>query len=345
MTQKPSRAVHAQARRWFVRLLDDDVPAEEIAEWEAWLAADSAHRIAYDDACDAWGAGGEVAAARPAIPDLTADSYDGTISVAEHVRKASTPRFSRLAAPLLAAGLTVAVIGGGLLFAQWRATPPAEAITTARAEHKTAALPDGSAIKLAAMTGVEVRLSETKRAIRLDRGEAYFNVAHDKTRPFVVQTPFGEITAVGTQFNIDVGADHMALTVTEGAVVVRPGQDGLLSLAALASGPVKVKAGQRWVVHRGALQNAARVESGPTRVAWLDRRLEYRGELLRVVVEDVNRYAEHPVLIADEALGDMRYTGTVDLDAVDAWAEGLPAAFPAAILRREENSLVLAKKM
>ena len=76
----------------------------------------------------------------------------------------------------------------------------------------------------------------------------------------------------------------------------------------------------------------------------IERRLEYRDEPLRSVVEDVDRYALHPVLIADSGVGEMRYTGTVNLDAVDAWAGSLPTAFPVSVSRRADAAVVLTQK-
>ena len=82
MTPRADNKVAAEAREWFVRLLDDDVSADEIALWQAWLARSPAHRTAYDRVTDAWTFGG-AAADRPTIAELAQDRYDGSTTVAQ----------------------------------------------------------------------------------------------------------------------------------------------------------------------------------------------------------------------------------------------------------------------
>ena len=328
MTPRADTKVAAQAREWFVRLLDDDVSADEIALWQAWLARSPAHRTAYDRVTDAWTLGGS-AADRPTIAELAQDRYDGSTPVADW---RANPRRRAYRPALIAASLAVAMIGGAAAF---NALPAgeAQAITTARAQHKQAALADGSKVQVGAMTGVQVRLSERRREIKLDRGEAFFQVARDESRPFVVRTPFGAVTAAGTAFNVDVGADQLCITVSDGAVVVQP--------SGLFSRPVRVEAGQRLVADASGVTVAA----AASLVTWTQGRLEYRGEPLRAVVEDVNRYAEHPVVLRDPAVGELAYTGTVRLDATGDWAAGLPAAFPLDVTRGEGGVIVLYSRM
>lgn len=329
MTPRADHKVAAEAREWFVRLLDDDVSADEIALWQAWLARSPAHRTAYDRVTDAWTLGGS-ASARPTIAELAADRYDGSASVAEW-RENPGPRAFRPA--LIAASLAVAVLGGAAAFNIVTPGGEAQAITTARAQHKAAALADGSQVQVGAMTGVQVRLSEHRREIKLDRGEAFFRVAQDEARPFVVRTPFGAVTAAGTAFNVDVGSQQLCITVSEGAVVVQP--------SGLFARPVRVEAGQRLVADASGVTVAA----APSQVTWTQGRLEYRGEPLRSVIEDVNRYAERPVVLRDPAIGELAYTGTVRLDATGDWANGLPAAFPLQVAEGEDGVIVLSARM
>ena len=159
MTPRADSKVAAEAREWFVRLLDDDVSADEIALWQAWLARSPAHRVAYDRVTDAWTLGGS-ASDRPTIAELAADRYDGSTPVAEW---RESPRRRVFRPALIAASLAVAVLGGALTFNALTYGGEAQAITTARAQHKLAALADGSQVQVGAMTSVQVRLSEQRR--------------------------------------------------------------------------------------------------------------------------------------------------------------------------------------
>lgn len=338
----PHQTLKREARGWFVRLRDEDVSPGEIAQWQAWLARSPAHQAAYDAVALTWEAAASASAPRPMAEELRADDYDGQLPVAAWRR---APRRRWRAPAAMAAGLAAIVLTGAG-FAWVGQAPAGQAITTARAEHKATALADGSNVAVGAMTGLQVRFTERRREIRVDSGEAYFEVAKDKSRPFVVATPFGSVTAVGTAFNVDVSETRMSLDVTEGVVLVEPHAPGLPPvLRGLGASPMRVAAGQRLLVEGGRISVSTRVEAAAASVTWPEGRLEYRGEPLRAVVEDVNRYASHPVVLHDEALGDLSYTGTVRLDAADDWASALPAAFPLRVKRSADGVVVLSAKM
>jgi transmembrane sensor len=326
MSPRAADKVATEAREWFVRLLDDDVSADELALWQAWLARSPAHRDAWDRVADAWSLGGEGMPHRPSITELAADDYDGSTPVAQWQGK---PRRAFRPA-LIAASLAVAVIGGSAALV---ALPggEAQAITTARAEHKQAALADGSKVEVGAMTGVQVRLTDGRREVKLDRGEAFFSVAGDARRPFVVKTPFGAVKGSAGAFNVDVAGKQLCITVTEGAVVVQP--------SALFAKPVRVAAGQQLVVDRSGATVAA---SSP--VTWTQGRLEYRNVRLSVVIADVNRYAEHPIVVRDPSVGELEYTGAVKTDATADWAKGLPAAFPLTVQPGQGGVIILSSR-
>lgn len=341
----PDMKVAAEARNWFVRLLDDDISAEELAAWQAWLARSPAHREASDRVAEAWAVGGLASPPRPSPAEIAADDYDGSAPVAAWRRgEAASPR---MRPALIAAGMAAAMAAGAAVFGLSAFQPgAAQAITTARAEHKTTALADGSQVDIGALTGVQVRMTEARREIRLDSGEAYFKVAKDRARPFVVQTPLGAVTAVGTAFNVDVGKRELSLNVTEGVVMVQPYAPGLPpGLRALGSKPVRVVAGQRLVVDAAGMTVNTEVQAAPSGVTWPERRREYRAEPLRSVVEDINRYAEHPIVLRDASIGDLAYTGTVRLEATEDWASALPAAFPLVVSRSPDGVITISARM
>lgn len=326
MTPRAADKVATEAREWFVRLLDDDVSADELALWQAWLARSPAHRDAWDRTADAWSLGGEGAPQRPSIAELAADAYDGSTPVAQWQGKSR--RAFRPA--LIAASLAVAVIGGSAALVALPAGE-AQAITTARAEHKQAALADGSKVEVGAMTGVQVRMSDARREVKLDRGEAFFSVAHDPNRAFVVKTPLGAVKGAGA-FNVDVAGGQLCITVTEGDVVVQP--------AGLFTKAVRVSAGQQIVVN-----SSGSVVAAGSPVTWTQGRLEYRNAPLSTVLADVNRYAEHPIVLHDPSVGALEYTGSVRTDATADWARGLPAAFPLTATPGQGGVIVLSSRL
>jgi len=335
-----SAKLDAEARDWFVRLLDDVGP-DELARWCQWIDSDMRHAEAYARVANAWELRGEASLARPSTDELARDGYTPSLGV-ERWRRAQRGR-SRLMWSIAAAIAAVAVaLGVGFLGAPRHAAE--QSFATNRGQHVKARLSDGSRISLGALTTVKVRYEGARRSVSLDRGEAMFLVAHDQKRPFVVLTRFAAVTAVGTAFNIDIGSTAVTLSVTEGVVRV-----DAVGAPADGGGPegsyIKVAAGQQLRMSRSGSELLMVQSAAPFAPRWQDGRLEYRDEPLRSVIDDVNRYANHPVIIADPDIGALTYTGSVKLESADAWVMSLPEAFPIRVEMNAAHQLTLKEKV
>jgi transmembrane sensor len=177
----------------------------------------------------------------------------------------------------------------------------------------------------------------TTRYVDLRRGEAYFEVQHDQSRPFVVKAGAMTVTAVGTKFDVRTSGDRTVVAVTEGAVDVTTDEvatsrspdthSGRIAAETITS-PVRLMAGQQAVRDPSRAGLTVVDINIAAATSWREGRLEYVMEPLSGVVEDVNRYATRHILIQDPSLGEMIFTGTIFIDRVDEWAMTLPAALP-----------------
>lgn len=120
-------------------------------------------------------------------------------------------------------------------------------LSTARGETYEIRLPDGSMVWINAATTLTYPASFTSsdtRTVELN-GEAYFEVAKNKSQPFIVKTAKQELEVLGTHFNINSYADEgqTLTTLLEGSVkineqtLLKPGEQAQL----LANGIIKVK--------------------------------------------------------------------------------------------------------
>ncbi|MFT4063835.1 FecR domain-containing protein [Paraburkholderia sp.] len=97
---------------------------------------------------------------------------------------------------------------------------------SATGERKTVRLSDGTTLVLNTDTALNVRLDDTRRVIELLRGEIYVRTGHDAgvavKRPFYVQTGFGQLQALGTEFAVRLDPASARVGVDQGAVEIAP---------------------------------------------------------------------------------------------------------------------------
>lgn len=198
-----------EAARWFVRLQDRSPSADVRREWQQWLGDSAQNRRAWAKV--------EIVqqrfAAVPghiALPALTVEG--------QKRRRAMRMCITGAAAVPLTWCMT--------RYQPWRQW--AADIRTARGEIRLLTLPDGSQIALDTDSALNVAFDNEQRRLVLERGALYVRTTPDPAlvaRPFIVQTRHGLITALGTEFSVQVSRDSTQVVVNEHAVrIALPGQ-------------------------------------------------------------------------------------------------------------------------
>ncbi len=181
---------------------------------------------------------------------------------------------------------------------------------------------DGSVITLNTGTAVEVSLLRRERRVRLERGEAFFEVAKDAKRPFIVEAGDQRIIAVGTAFSVRrEGADLEAL-VAEGTVRTEvAGEQGRDTGGFPAGSMLHIRSGKMQVERRSQTD--------------IDKILSWRKGLLTLAdvplkeaIAELNRYNQRQIVIVDPSLSDMQIGGVVRLGNQEAFIHLLEEAFP-----------------
>jgi transmembrane sensor len=356
------------AVRWFLRLRDENtvLEAEELREWERFIA-EPAQRQELVELKELWQAmqslGGPGCMPTPA--ELDADDFDDRLSVSQWMARRATARnarstsFARRARWFsLAASLVALAIGIVFYAPPWFESSTrgqARVFATSRAEQRTVNLIDGSTVTLGALTDIRTRITAAERTIVLTRGEAWFEVAHDRIRPFRVFAGEGVITAVGTEFNVrrdlDGGVDRVTVTVGAGAVDVEAGT--IIPQASVPTNQVivgrserklaRLVRGQQITYAPGGEQGEVRGADVEAAGAWKRGRLEYIHQPLSVVVANVNRYSDKPIVLADESIGAIDFSGTVFEGQVGEWLRALQTAFPIMVTETHDRILIQAQ--
>lgn len=322
------------ASAWRVRHEAGLSPTEQ-TEFTAWLTADPHHAAAWR----------EVNATLSALNRLrTAGMADDYVLELSQRRRRRRQRWVAGCTLALAASLAV------LLFVR----PGPEVAATAgtapvivRVDRRV--LEDGSTVELNAGAEISVDYSTTRRAVRLRRGEALFQVKSDATRPFVVISREVEVRAVGTAFVVQEGARTVDVLVTEGRVSVghlAPAA-ATVSGTAAAAPPIILSAGSQLAVpppsaQAGTVQprtlSATEIER---RLAWRQPRMQLSGTPLSEAVEVLNRENNLQLIIADKALGEMLLTGVYRLDDALGFVHVLQSHYEVRVERRVDGSVIL----
>jgi len=191
----------AEASAWRVSLTEADLDTSP--QVEAWLASHEANRAAWKQVQDSWS---------------LFDSPAATVQVTAMRRAALArrrPRPMRRAEPWMwrsaAAAACAVVVGLGL----WLSLQP-QTYETARGERRSLVLQDGSRVAMDSDTLLQVRLTRGARRLDLVRGQARFDVAHDKARPFTVHVGDEAVVATGTSVDIDKLGSKVTVTWIEG---------------------------------------------------------------------------------------------------------------------------------
>ncbi|WP_374473061.1 FecR domain-containing protein [Arenimonas sp.] len=314
------------AAEWLARRVGERWTDAQEAELEAWLQADTAHRVAFLRVQAAWEQAARLKALAPAQAALPGA---GVIELAPRPRHAAaTPRPSalrRLAG--LAAALVLAVLAGS---AWWRSGIETADYRTLLGKLDTVPLSDGSRATLGSDSRIHVRLDRSQRRVELAQGEGYFEVAKDRARPFVVAVGEHRVVAVGTAFSVRRQGDEVRVVVTEGIVRLADAGDPDAPGTLLRAGSVATTGGDGVLVRRQTLEEVARL------VDWRSGYLAFQDTSLAAAAEEFNRYNARRLLVGDDTAGALRVGGSFRWDNVDTFVSLLEAGFPVCAERRDE---------
>jgi transmembrane sensor len=193
--------------------------------------------------------------------------------------------------------------------------------TTHVGEQRVVTLADGSVFSLNTDSELRVRYSSERRAIELIKGEAYFRVSHDASRPFVVTAQNATVKAVGTQFDVRIASQDTIVSVVDGAVEVRrEAPANRESGSGPADAAIHLRKGQEIHISRVSTANPsgfppiaiAERTTALGNAAWTQGRVEFDATPLVDVLSEFHRYGDLHVQIDDETVRQLKLTGSFD---------------------------------
>lgn len=373
------REIEDRAAEWLARQDGVNWTTEDEANLQAWLEIETSHRVAYLRLKSTWDAAGRLRAlragtgperyTRSCVPprhewrgspffenklrlderrslEPQDDSEDGSASISgqsalgnvTNKREASEQRLPLFHRGVIAAGILLVVIISGYTLSQWQAAD--ERYSTPIGGFASVPMADGSKITLNTESEVRVAVTEKERRIDLEQGEAFFDVAKDETRPFVVKAGAKRVVAVGTKFSVRRSDNELLVLVTEGQVRVEeagplrmdPSTNTQLTTL-LNAGDLARSDGVALVVER----------SQPPKVdallSWREGYLRFHETSLADAVAEINRYNERKIVIIDPRVSNIKLSGTFRPNQYEAFVRVLEQGF--AIRSHSEGTQIL----
>lgn len=309
------------AAQWLARRDGGALSHAEEAAFVQWLDASVAHRVSYLRLDATW----------------TRTQRLAALEHREHrEHRVLHPARANVRLKCLARGLAALACLIACAAAGWNAWGYSRSLyRTEIGALRSLPLDDGSRVTLNTDSSLRVKLSKRRREIDLRQGEAFFEVARDNARPFVVHTGAVDVEVVGTQFSVQRTRDAVRVLVNDGHVRVRAagGRPGSQAMHMVA-GDIAVLAAD------GTRLRHATPEELAAALSWRQGQIVFRDTPLAEAVAEFNRYRAKPLVITDPQLAAMRIGGTFRTANADGFLQLLQQAFDVRVSMQEEAVLL-----
>lgn len=345
------------AARWHDLIVGGDVPPQVRASFEAWRDESPAHRAAYGAVERAW----TFTASKALEPQMLALRHETALRLTRHSSSyvKSRLRWAAVLAGVAAGGLLGAVLFSSLqtnksiLLADGRPTAvtPADlrgnsagGLVTQKGERMTARLEDGSQITLNTATRVEPHFTDAERLVIMDSGQALFEVAKDRNRPFIVETRGRRLVAVGTAFDVRVDGERMQVTMVEGIVRVEHKQPPRFNAYATPeTSALLLHAGEQLTTEVRE-QDQVRAANAERVTSWRLGQVIFEDTRLSDAIAELNRYSYSRIELKDPKLAGLRISGAFATGHPTVFVEALTTYFPIRAHRTDKETIVLTSR-
>lgn len=314
--------IEARAAEWIARRDGGDHrwTYQHQRDLDAWLDESAAHRVAYLRLNAAWRRADRLRALR------NPESLARALSAASTVPRAGNLGFGGYRAVAYIAVLACTLLLNGDL-----SRSSEQVFATKVGARASVSLEDGSKLTLNTSTQLRARIDGNERVVWLDDGEAYFDIAHDSTRPFRVVAGSHRVTVMGTKFTLRREGGRLKVDVIEGSVQV---QSNVSSPTVLHRGETAIEDGTSVLVSRRTERQSLAVTS------WLEGRLVFDQVTIAEAAAQFNRYNRKKLVIADPAAANARIGGTFEAANVEGFARLVQAGFGLAV-EFHDNRIVM----
>lgn len=261
-------------------------------------------------------------------------------SVSEDLEPAVIPvsrrSWIRRALPYAAACAVIACCLAGYFWLREPLVPDELHYATSEGEKRSVILADGSVVVLNENSRVQYVETARGRKVSLS-GEAYFDIAHDEKRPFVVSTDKISVTVVGTAFNVRSveGEDRIATTLLRGKVILKP-QDGSQTITMTPDEKIDFLRSEE-VFEESDIQTYYDN-------IWRTGNLVFENETLQNILPELGKWFKVR-FEWDAQLSDCRYSMTIGNESLDEILQVLELSSGVKVVRPEGGQVRVSGKL
>jgi len=365
------KLIEDQAAAWLAKRDAGHWSADEEAQLRQWIDISVAHRVAFLRLEAAWNQARRLKALGAGLPAgmtpsrgkwrkspffalrLPARSLQplGEARASRHAASgAGTRALLRPRIRLFAAAASLLLITAAAIFLE--NSLGGQQYSTPVGGLASVPLADGSDVTLDTASRIRVQLWRSQRRVHLMGGQAFFVVAKDPTRPFVVEARGIRVVAVGTQFSVRLDRGVVRIVVTEGTVRLEPasaprgsgGEPSLRGVFEEIRGPTrsefrKLTAGTvARVTGRGVLVEKESSAELAGILSWREGYLTFHEASLAEAIAEFNRYNARKITIADPRVADILISGTFRPTHVAAFVRLLASGFSVRAIDRGDTT-------
>jgi transmembrane sensor len=275
--------------------------------FQAWLRRSPMHRQAWQHALKTWQLLGEV-------PPVHEHLWRGARQLA------AAPPARRWKTWAAGAALAVAACAAGALVAPSLVLERQADHVTETAESRTVRLEDGTIIEMGGDSAIATEISAGARHVKLLKGEAFFDVAHDASRPFTIDAGGVAVSVLGTAFDVQLADAETTVELARGTVAVSYSGREHKENFELAPGEMATVAHDTGAVTRSAI--------APEDIAaWRSGKMFVNNVTVAAAAERLQRYHPAWITIPQSSLAAQRVTGLYDLKDPDRALQALVQPF------------------
>lgn len=326
----PAQTIEQEAAGWLLALEDGPLSTTDEAAFEAWMEASAKHKAAFWRMEYAWEEAGRIRALGPAIEDGDQE---------EEISRSALQRLLRWRPGSILTFALAAVCTAWIAHSFTQLLNPRESSSaptlrqyhTATGAKQIVGLEDGTKIHLNTQSILRAEMSDERREMWLEAGEAFFDVAHNKDRPFVIHAGDRLITVLGTRFSVRNVDGKVVVSVLEGRVRVDEMQNSrLLRSSVLNGGSIAMADGSSTLV---AERSDAKVEDA---LSGRSGMLTFDQMPLSTIAAEFNRYNLRKLSIVGQELDAIKMSGTFPYDQPEAFARLLRDAYGFSMLETDQ---------